>query len=114
MPWWSWLLIWSSLVLGLFGMLVWFAFRLFRKALATGAALGDLSERVAAVGQGSETPEPARFRSAVLQEPGEVYLTLEIGRIERAQRHQRRRDSLVARGKLLITRPLTQRTDTDA
>lgn len=85
MPWWSWLLIWTGLVLALLGMLVWFGFRLFRQAMATGAALSDLSDRISAVGQGSGAPQPARFRSAVFQDPGDLYATLELRRIERAQ-----------------------------
>ncbi|TFC79539.1 hypothetical protein E3T23_09715 [Cryobacterium cheniae] len=114
MPWWSWVLIWTGLVLGLLAMLVWFGFALFTKAMATGKALQDLGDRVAGVTQGQETPAQGRFRPSIFTDPTDLYLALELVRRDRAQRRQRRRDSLIARGKLSITRSLTQRTDTDA
>lgn len=44
MPWWSWLLIWSGLVLALLAMLALFAVALFRKAVAVADALADTAE----------------------------------------------------------------------
>ena len=114
MPWWSWVLIWSGLVLGLLGMLVWFGFALFQKVMATSRALQELGDRVADVTRGQETPPQARFRPAIFTDPADLHLALELVQRDRALRRQRRRDSLIARGKLLVNRPRTQTTDTDA
>ena len=114
MPWWSWVLIWTGLVLGLLAMLAWFGFALFRKVMATSRALQELGKLVSDVTRGQETPTQAPFRPVILANPADLHHALEVVRRDRAQRRQRRRDSLVARGKLFISRPLTQRTDTDA
>lgn len=114
MPWWSWVLIWTGLVLGLLAMLAWFGFALFKKGMATVRALQELGARVGDVTRGLEAPAQSRFRPAIFTDPVDLYLALEVVRHDRGQRRQRRRDSLIARGKLVTTRPLTQRTDTDA
>ena len=114
MPWWSGVLIWTGLVLGLFAMLAWFGFALFKKLMATSQALQELGVLVAGVTGGLEPPAQSRFRPAIFTDPADLYLALELVQRDRAQRRQRRRDSLIARGKLVTTRPLTQRTDTDA
>ncbi|HSP75378.1 MAG TPA: hypothetical protein VLO31_04080 [Cryobacterium sp.] len=108
------MLIWTGLVLGLLAMLVWFGFVLFKKVMATAKALQDLGDLVAGVTLGQETPAQARFRPAIFADSTELYLAFELVRRDRAQRRQRRRDSLISRGKLFIQRPMTQRTDTDA
>ncbi|TFB54930.1 hypothetical protein E3N94_10985 [Cryobacterium sp. Sr3] len=114
MPWWSWALIWIGLVLGLLAMLAWFGFALFKKVMATLEALQELGDLVADVTRGQEMPPSDRFQPAVFTKPADLYRALELVQRDRAQRRQRRRDSSIARGKLFITRPLTQRTDTDA
>lgn len=114
MPWWSWVLIWTGLVLGLLSMLVWFGFALFKKVMATASALHDLGDLVAGVTLGQETPAQGRFRPAIFTNPTDLYLALELVQRDRALRRQRRRDSLISRGKLFVKRPMTQRTDTDA
>lgn len=114
MPWWSWVLIWTGLVLGLLAMLAWFGFALFKKVRATLSALTDLSDLVSDVTQGQETPAPDRFRPAIFTDLADLYSALELVQHDRAQHRQRRRDSLIARGKLVTTRPMTQRTDADA
>lgn len=42
MPWWSWLIIWTLLVLALLGMLAGAGVTLFRKLMKTARALHDL------------------------------------------------------------------------
>lgn len=114
MPWWSWVLIWSSLVLGLLATLVWFGFALFKKVMAMSKAIQELGDLVADATRGQEMPPQSRFRPAIFTDPVDLHLALELVQLDRARRRQRRRDSLVARGKLFLTRPLTQRTDADA
>ncbi|TFD00030.1 hypothetical protein E3T28_08710 [Cryobacterium sinapicolor] len=114
MPWWSWVLIWTGLVLGLLAMLAWFGFALFKKVRGTVRALQELGDLVSDVTGGQEAPAPDRFRPAIFTDLADLYFALELVQRDRGQRRQRRRDSLIARGKLVTTRPLTQRTDTDA
>ncbi len=111
MPWWSWILIWTGLVLGLLGMLAWFGYVLFRKAMRTADALERLGDQVAELGDQPEAPSEPRFRPAVFEDRAEVRLDFELTRAERLRRRQLRRDRLVTRGKLLQHAPFTQRTD---
>ncbi len=114
MPWWSWILLWTCLFLALLGMLAWFGYALFRKAVRTMEALEALASQVAGLDLALELSPRPRFRSAVFEETADVLLALELGRAERAHRRQLRRDRLVARGKLLQHAPYTQRTDSHA
>ena len=114
MPWWSWVLIWTGLVLGLLAMLAWFGFALFKKGMATAKALQELGVLVGEATRGLDAPAQERFRPAIFTDPVDLYLDLELVRHDRGLRRQRRRDSLIARGKLITTRPSTQRTDTHA
>ncbi len=114
MAWWSWVLIWSGLVLVLIGVLAWFGYALFRKAVRTMEALEALAEQVAGLELAPEAPPLPRFRPAVFEETADVLLAVEQGRAERRHRRQLRRDRLVARGKLLQHAPSTQRTDSHA
>jgi hypothetical protein len=114
MAWWSWILIWTGLVLGLIGMLAWFGYVLFRKAMRMADALELLGDQVAEVGAGSALPPQTRFRAAVFEDRADIRLDFELTRAERLRRRQRRRDRLVARGKLLQQAPYTQRTETHA
>ncbi|TFC81949.1 hypothetical protein E3T24_14430 [Cryobacterium sp. TmT2-59] len=114
MPWWSWALIWSGLILGLLGTLAWFGFSLFKKLMATVDALRDLGGQVAALGRDQAPPEQAQFRPGIFQNREDLQLAVELLRDERQHRRQARRDSLIARGKLLQHVPLNRRTDPDA
>ncbi|MBC7441392.1 MAG: hypothetical protein H7311_02505 [Ramlibacter sp.] len=114
MPWWSWVLIWVGLVLGLLATLGWFGFRLFRKLMATAEALREIGGQMTRLRLDQNPPEQARFRPAIVQNRDELQLAVELLRDEREHRRQTRRDSLIARGKLLQNNPLTRRTDPDA
>ena len=114
MPWWSWLLIWAGLVVGLLVMLVWFGYVLFRKASRTLQALESLADQVGTLELDPNLPPHPRFLPALFEEPDDVFRALELRRAERRNRRQQRRDHLVARGKLLTHAPSTQRTDSHA
>jgi hypothetical protein len=50
----------------------------------------------------------------VFEDRADIRLDFELTRAERLRRRQRRRDRLVARGKLLQQAPSTQRTESHA
>ena len=102
MPWWSWLVIWVVLGLGLIGMLVWQGFRLFRKFIAMTHALGELTEKLDILEQQREELADEGFSPAIFEDRDELVETVELNRIDRERRRQIRRDSLVMRGKLLV------------
>lgn len=111
MPWWSWLLIWSGLLLALLAVLVWFAFTLFKKLMRAVNALEELGNQVAGHDLDFAEPAPDRFRPAMFQDHDDLALAFDLQRADRARRRQLRRDRLVGRGKLLQQAPLIQRTD---
>ncbi|MDQ1582262.1 MAG: hypothetical protein QOF36_316 [Microbacteriaceae bacterium] len=101
MPWWSWILIWGALVLGLLGMLVWLSLRLFAKFGRALVAFGDLAEKVSALeALVDEVTDP--FEPAALADARVLRHAREEHRDARDRRRQTRRDSLVNRGKLLV------------
>jgi hypothetical protein len=104
MPVWSWILIWVLLVLGLVGMLAWFAVQLFRKLMATFSALEDLTDQVDRLDLDAVTDSP-RFRPAIFQSRRELSAAIQQTRIERTLRRALRRDSSISRGKLLQHSP---------
>lgn len=109
MPWWSWVIIWTLLVLVLLGMLVWFAVALFTKLMATMRALGELGEQLAALDARLDDLGEERFRPAIWADRAELALEIERGRAARQRSRQERRDARVARGKLIRQAPTNQR-----
>jgi len=114
MPWWSWILLWSALVLALCGMLVWFGFTLFKKLMAAVDALEELGDQVAGLDPGPSDAPARRFTPAVLRNRDDLLLEVDRLRAARTHRRQVRRDGLINRGKLLRNAPPTQRTNTHA
>ena len=115
MPWWSWVLIWTGLVLVLLGMLAFFAITLFRKAMRTLGALEDLGRAAELDPRADETePETERFTPAVFRSRRELLDAVRLRRAARARRRQRRRDRLFQRSKLSTYAPLNQRTEPHA
>lgn len=100
MPWWSWVLIWFGLFLALLGMFAIFAWHLFKKLMVAFRDLEKLA-LVAEVLQRRAADEPARFRSALSQDFGEVHTRREAEREKRAERVGARRNNRVNRAKLL-------------
>jgi hypothetical protein len=100
MPWWSWLLIWSGLMLILLAVLSWFAVALYRKSLGTLRALESFSDQVSAVDL-DLPPDSVPFTPAVFADSAELFHNVEQRRGDRAHRRQLRRDARILRGKLM-------------
>ncbi|MDJ0336822.1 hypothetical protein [Cryobacterium sp. PH31-O1] len=100
MPWWSWVLIWCGLVLGLIAVLSWCAVVLYRKALGTLRAVEALSDQISALDH-DQTHPAATFTPAVFADSAELRENVEQRRVERTRRRQLRRDALIVRGKLM-------------
>ena len=100
MPWWSWLLIWSGLVVILLTVLGWFAVALYRKALGTLRAVEALSDQVSAVDL-DLPPDSVLFTPAVFADSAVLFHNVEQRRGEQAHRRQLRRDARILRGKLM-------------
>ncbi|MFP3465380.1 hypothetical protein [Leifsonia sp. SIMBA_070] len=101
MPWWSWLLIWTVLVLGLLGMLAFFAWWLFRKVAAAGREAAALMEKAEVLSRRADELHE-RFEPAVLADAHELRAQREQHLTERAFARQARRDARVRRGRLLV------------
>jgi hypothetical protein len=101
MPWWSWLVIWTVLVLGLLGMLAFFAWWLFRKVVAAGREAAALMDKAEVLSRRAEELHE-RFEPAVLADADELRAEREQQRAERAYARQARRDARVRRGRLLV------------
>ncbi|TFD51575.1 hypothetical protein E3T55_07610 [Cryobacterium frigoriphilum] len=115
MPWWSWLLIWSGLVLGLITMFVLFGVTLFRKLMTLAEALGKLGDRFSEVGAPAddEVPSP-RALPAVFQSRSRLAELAADRRFERLHRRQLRRDRAIDRGKLFRTSPVIPKDSSHA
>jgi hypothetical protein len=103
MQWWSWLVIWGVLVLGLLGMLALFAVWLFRKLMAAGAELSDLADKAQILSRRAEELRDPPFHAAVFDDASALRDERELAKAERANARQARRDARVRRGKLLIS-----------
>jgi hypothetical protein len=102
MAWWSWLVIWALLVLCAIGMLVWFGFRLFRKAIDVTEELGRLASKLEILNSMDEELRAPPFAPAVFADRYALEADRIRARQEKELRRQVRRDSLVRRGKLLV------------
>lgn len=102
MPWWSWLVIWIVLVLGLLGMLAFFAWWLFRKVVAAGREAAALLEKTEVLSRRAEELHET-FEPAVLADADELRAERQEHLIELAYARQARRDARVRRGRLLVS-----------
>lgn len=103
MPWWSWVVIWVALVLGLFGMLAYFGWSLFRKVMAAAREASALFEKAAILSERSGEMRYAAFHSAVFENPDILRAEREQAIADRRVARQARRDRRVRRGKILVT-----------
>ena len=108
MPWWSWVLIWTGLVLGLLGMLAWCAVMLFRKLTVLADAVGALGDLVSDLDTDPAAKPPPPRRPAIFADRYELALTVDLQRTARERRRQERRDRRIARGKLLQHGPIVR------
>ncbi|TFB76215.1 hypothetical protein E3O06_02210 [Cryobacterium glaciale] len=100
MPWWSWLLIWCMLALGLLAVLSWFTVALYRQVRGTLRALESLSDQVSAIDRDLSSATPP-FAAAAFADATVLLHDVEQQRVERTHRRQLRRDALIVRGKLM-------------
>ncbi|MFI5060405.1 MAG: hypothetical protein ACHP7F_03080 [Actinomycetales bacterium] len=103
MPWWSWLVIWSVLVLGLLGMLALFAVSLFRKLMAAGAEVTALAAKAEVLSRRAEELRDPPFHTAAFDDAARLRQEREEALAARAKARQARRDARVRRGKLLTS-----------
>lgn len=103
MPWWSWLLIWTVLVLGLLGMLAFFAWWLFRKLMAAAREASALLEKTEVLQGRADALQEEAFHSAVFADAARLAAERAQAKAEKAYAKQARRDARVRRGKLLVT-----------
>lgn len=102
MPWWSWVVIWVVLVLGLLGMLAFFAVHLFRKVMAAGREASALIEKTEVLSRRVDDLNEAVFHPAVFADVAELRAEREQAKADRVVARQLRRDTRVRRGKLLV------------
>lgn len=102
MPWWSWLVIWTVLVLGLLGMLAYFAWSLFRKLMAAAREATALLEKAEILQARVDDLQEEAFHSAVFADAAGLRQERLQARADRAFAKQARRDTRVRRGKLLV------------
>ncbi|GAB3578284.1 hypothetical protein GCM10027406_14210 [Leifsonia lichenia] len=102
MPWWSWVVIWVVLVLGLLGMLAYFAVQLFRKLMAAGREASALIAKTDVLSRRVDDLNEAAFHPAALADVSVLRAEREQTRADKAVARQLRRDARVRRGKLLV------------
>lgn len=102
MPWWSWIVIWTVLVLGLLGMLVFFAWALFRKLAATAREASALMQKAEALSRrvGEESEEP--FHPAVFAQATQLRDRRAQAIADRARTRQAHRERRIRQGKILV------------
>lgn len=102
MPWWSWLVIWTGLLLALVAVLVVAAWRLFRKAVSVFDALGTLAQK-AEVLEGAVTEfESQQGDLAILQSLFDVRARRRDVRAAAVLRREARHTARLHRGRALI------------
>ncbi len=106
MPWWSWVLIWIVLVLILLGTLALLGWRLFKKAMRALEALGELSDKTAALGDAARDLEPDSFVPSILRPIQDVHDARAAQRRRSAERKHSRRENRLARGRVLVSADL--------
>lgn len=110
MTWWSWVIIWTVLVLAMLGMFAFFGYRLFRKAMVVLRELSELGEKVSSIQQNVEllTPEPSA--NAILLGYADVSRRRDAYKRRQEDLRELRREKRLERGKLLVTADYRKRT----
>jgi hypothetical protein len=101
-PWWGWLVIWSSLVLVLLAVFAISAVSLFRKGIGVLTDFTELaSTTIVFDGVQRETPQPRQF--AVLMKQSVARDAADARALRRATIKTARRDARILRGKALVS-----------
>lgn len=101
MPWWSWLIIWTCLVLALLAVLVVSAWRLFRKAVSVFDELGALAEKSELLDAAVTEFDDQRAELAILQKLSNVQARRRQVREAAMARREARHGTRLARGRAL-------------
>ena len=101
MPWWSWLVIWTCLVIALIIVLVVAAWRLFRKAVAVFDELGTLAAQTELLDAAGSKFDEQQTEIAILQKLSDVQARRRRVREAAAARRDARHGSRLARGRAL-------------
>lgn len=99
--WWSWILIWTGLVLGMLVMLALFAWWLFRKSLVALDDLSDLADKTSILDVDDARVPPAQ--RAVLLSLREVLAREDARKRHRVARKADRRDRRMARARRITS-----------
>lgn len=110
MQWWAWLLIWAGLVIAMLVMVALLGYRLFTKAMTAFRALGKLTETLERLDAAEEQLDEKRFVPSVIRDRDEVEEEWERRRGLRDEARERRAAARLARGRLLVSADLRQRT----
>ena len=114
MPWWSWVLIWTGLVLLLLGVLAACGWMVFKKAMTAARALGELMDKAELLNAASEELKQERFVPSILKPIDEVSADRNRRQERSADRKERRRENRLERGRLLTSAEATRRVVNDA
>jgi len=113
MQWWSWIVIWLVLALALAGTIVFFGWRLFRKGIAVVEELERLTDKIDLLQRNVDELAADAPPNAILDGYSVVANRRDRERDRRATMRQLRRDTRLARGRL-ITAPHAWEGRTDA
>jgi hypothetical protein len=102
MPWWSWIVIWSSLGLLAAATLVLLGYRIVMKVMTMFSALGDLADKTELLEAQTDALINEQARSAVFADPAELASVRRAQKTERRRRRQMRRELRVLRGKIMV------------
>lgn len=106
MPWWSWLVIWVMLGLGLVALLGFSARWLLRKLMVLTGDLGDLGETLELLEPNDA--ELVRPQLAVLADARDIRARDEARRFQRARRRRQRHEQRIARARRITAVDATQ------
>jgi hypothetical protein len=101
MPWWSWLVIWTCLVLALVAVLVVSAWRLFRKAVSVFDELGTLAGKSELLDAAVTEFDEQQAELAILQKFSDVQARRRHVREASALRRDARHTARLDRGRAL-------------
>ena len=101
MPWWSWLVIWTCLVVALIAVMVVATWRLFRKAVSIFDELGSLVAQAELLDAAVTEFDEKQAEIAILQKLSDVQAKRRHVREAAAARRDIRHNSRLARGRAL-------------
>lgn len=102
MPWWSWIIIWSGLVIALLVMFALFGLTLFRKGVALAKELATTAATMELLDRASHVVADQHSELAILQTQAEVRARRDLVRARSAERKSARHDARIDRARRII------------